>query len=264
MKNIELSPGQFADGLGLFQESAESQGLVLPSHNDLVTYNGKEVVADLGSRGVQIRQGMATVGPTQAGLLHKYPGLKSVVAFRLSDGTSLQGPAIVLAGGTSVGVLTAEGQSEGQHKGFTALQHGLLDAIYDTQRPDVVAHGAGERVQPTAGGHGLVAASFTGSPIKAHDSVHDLADKNFGTTFDSQGFRDIRIGHDTRAVRSAVLPLSQVIFATGEGHNTPGGLFAGAGSASELNLGLTVADTLSRTAGKLAIASNLEAMSARA
>lgn len=220
----------------------------------------KQVLDELTVHQIPVKNGMLLLAPQHTAYTQQFPGLRGIANYRAGNKT-VQAPAIVLPDSRgAVAILTAESDP----RSFTPLTHALLENLYVTQDPNIVAHGGGNSVAPAVGGHALLAASLVGNPQGAHDKVHSLARQNFGTAFDAEARRDIAFGprgHNVLAVRSAVLLLAQVVLEVGEGHQPAPDNGLGLGmSPSELNVAMTVAATLSRQPRGFDMRANIGAM----
>lgn len=256
-----ISSSQVQDANGRFAEASRAFS---PADVEIVASvprpDFKSVLGNMCMQQAPIKNGALLLGPNQAALTRQFPGLRGLVSYR-ANGKTVQAPAIVLPDCTGrVAILTAEREP----RSFTPLTHALLENLYVTQDPNIVAHGGGNRVAPAVGGHALLAASLVGNPQGAHDKVHSLARQNFGTAFDAEARRDIAFGprgHNVLAVRSAVLPLAQVVLEVGEGHQPAPDNGLGLGmSPGELNVAMTVAATLSHQPRGFDMRANMGAM----
>lgn len=168
-------------------------------------------------------------------------------------------PAILLPGAKSVAVLTAEPDAAT----ITETQHALLDSEYIKSLANIKQQhstqditNAGD-IAPSL----MVASSAIGS--NPHGDMHSLAG-DFGRNFSTAKRQDITIGHNTRHVRSTVLPLSKVAFLAGPGDQLPKeeALLGIRLSSGQLAVGLTLAASNSRLTGNPAarLRSNLTAI----
>lgn len=250
MKNTILSPTQLTDAKGLFDDAAANFGVLTEFLDDTEVPRPtvEDLLASANRSGVTLPvsgSGSLMLSPNNANIIAQHPGLRGIAHYK-ADRSMRMAPAIVLRDGKSVALLL----SDANPYDVNELKHGLLENMYVTQREDIAAHNSSDRVAPAVGGHALIAASFTGNPLVAHDQVHALANGNFGTNFDAQGSRDICFGvsgHDVLRVRSAVLHLGQVVLEVPPAYQVSQGesLLADHLTASQLNVALTVAATLS-------------------
>jgi hypothetical protein len=234
-----LSTGQIQDGLGKFRDAAKREaGLWTPDQEQVPRPLFSAIQAAAAAKGILPRNGKIEVLPGQEDILA--PGVRGVARFAVKQSV-VTAPAIVLSDGRTVGVLLGQRKPEE----LDTLTQAALENVYVTQDPAITAHEGG-RVNPIKGGHALVAASFIGGG-NVHTAVHGYGNANFGTAFDREGKRSVRIGHDEWNPRSAVLPLAQVLLAVAPGDQLlPGQDVLGTGySASELNVAMTAAATLS-------------------
>lgn len=252
MKNMIVSKNQLSDAGGIFAEAAASISMQPELYDDDVVPRPtmEEIVlgANYAHSMLHVNAaGAIILGPDNAALTAKHPGLRGIAHYRTRDAARMA-PAIVLRDGRQIALLVSDVNPYEMNE----LKHGLLENLYVTQREDIAAHGSTNQVTPMIGGHALIAASFTGNPGAAHGQVHNLANGNFGTNFDMQGSRDISFGtsgHDVLRVRSAILRLSQVIFEVPRAYQISheDNLLGNDMTAGQLNIALTVAATLSST-----------------
>jgi|GEM_PF-2929056 hypothetical protein len=236
-----LSNGQLQEADGVFHAALEAVDMRSQGADRTVPRQSFRVFENaLLQAGYALRPGgEQRIGPSFSGVLGRFPGLRGLVHFK-SGNVVRTVPGVILEDEVSVGALLGQKDCT-----ISTLTHILLDNIYHTQRPDVVAHkGTGPQV---LGGHALVAASYAGGSSGAHDTVHAFARTNFGAEFDASGARDIRVGHDTLRVRSAVLPLAVVALTVAEAYQPESADLLGVGLiGGQMNLATVVAATMSR------------------
>ena len=252
MKKTIISKNQLNDASGMFAEAMRGIGLQSELRDDDAvprpTMEEMILSANYAHSRLHVNDaGAIILGPDEAALTAKHPGLRGIAHYRTRDAARMA-PAIVLRDGRQIALLVSDVNPYEMNE----LKHGLLESLYVTQREDIAAHGSANQVAPMIGGHALIAASFTGNPSAAHDQVHNLANSNFGRNFDMQGNRDISFGasgHDVLRVRSAILRLSQVIFEVPRAYQISheDNLLGNDMTAGQLNIALTVAATLSST-----------------
>lgn len=269
MAEITLSQTQIEDSTYLIDDAAEqaftpsemADGLYIPDQTTVPRPNFDDFVyrlqayTDSTGSTTERQNGRIVIRPHQAPALADYVGIRGFGNIAVADARGqrriLTAPAIVLPDGLQVALLTAESASDS----ITETQHALLEAEFvkhqakvSTQHRIADVTNAGD-IAPSL----VIASSQLGS--NAHYDLHSLAgngrQSTFGTSFSQSNRQDIHVGHNTRYVRSTVVPLNNVVMCIGKHDQLPSWaqLFNTALTSGELAVSMTMAATQSRVGG---------------
>lgn len=240
MTKIEISNSQLQDAGELFSEAASDYGglsqaeVPRPSFADFRVWSAMQNITH------HQKLGGFVVGPGMT--LERFARLMGVAVVPRRGSRPETFPAIVLDDGQRLGVLGGQ-----ETAAPSPLKQALLDNIYLNHRAGVLSHPL-DRSAAGVGGHAVIAASALASGADPHETVHSFEPKTFGSEAAKKAVFDIKVGHSTLAVRSAVFDLARVAFIASEAYQPATGDALGSGlTGEEANVAFVLAATLSDT-----------------
>ncbi len=240
MPRIEISNNQLQDAQGKFDAVVSDYGGLTQTEVPRPSFTDFRVWA--ATQNIMQNPKIGGFIITPGTILGRFAGLMGMAVVPRRGGQPETLPAIVLDDGRRLGVLGGQENSL-----FSPLKQALLDNIYLNHRTGVLAHPSG-RSLAGFGGHAVIAASTLANGANPHGVVHSFKPTTFGSEAAKKNIFDIKVGHNTLAVRSAVFDLARVALIVAEDYQPRSADSLGAGITGEAaNVAFTLAATLSNT-----------------